>query len=390
MLFRSIFILLIIISVVTFSKLYTEATVNRISVNVPFVVERGFFVKSDITIDVYAEKLEVKLSDYLKSNFSGAEASLKAILDSVANEDFDSFSLLIDERDDLISILYDQFLEGNSAVSFAESTVLLYKVFIGEDVLFLTETRFMGRNISVPLFFKMDSGGYVLTDFQGKNKIAMLLKAAIHSQYVSKDKVNYINPYFKRNITRQLIGGTYPVAIGFDEEWVVNQYTSDDDKSSSPKNSNADSPHVARVLNFYTSLIYDFSSKNFDQAFNKMDDGSVERLTYGWNKIDEATASIKFKFVTVPRYLVSIVDADPFYLVFGTPFSRDYQAALAEPKDEARINAIGELGLNHYFIRRTNDGDLRVEHFNIYGAENDLFTRRDFIEKIIAPGLLRD
>ncbi len=348
---------------------------------------------SALYLQLFAQQPRQPLKEFLKQHRGPGEQALSELVASINNKDFDRYRTLTvaSEKDKKQAFTMDS--EVNQEDAFKNPQVL-YKLYIGNGLTYALRSFFWKADRVYNLNFSKIDGKYLCeAGFKAYPILNAISGPIAYHEIPPKGghylEGNYIQPYSAQRHSKTIIDGQYPVKIGFDQQWVVNSPVRDFD--SEKVLAQAD-PVVQKIGSFYRSLQKELEAYQLEAVFKKMSPKSVERFT-GRRDLKEINIPELSDYVlnmAVPDTIAMVIDADPFYIVFGTNFTPQYQHAINLESRAKKTQALRDIYLSHTFLLKQDNGELELTHLKSDRAVDRLLKDSRFTEQVLLPALVGD
>ncbi|MFP6834226.1 MAG: hypothetical protein VB914_05005, partial [Porticoccaceae bacterium] len=346
---------------------------------------------SALYLQLFAQQPRQLLKAFLKQYQGSGEQALAELIASVNNKDFDRYKTLTvaSDRDKKQAFTMDS--EVNQEGAFKNPKVL-YKLYIGDGLTYALNSFFWKADRVYNLNFSKIDGNYLCeAGFRSYPILNVISNSiAFHElppQWGRYLKGDYIQPYSAQRYSQTIVSGQYPVKIGFDRQWVVNRPVQDFDNKKILAQAD---PVIQKIASFYRGVQQELQAHQLQAVFKKMSPKSVERFTgdHDLKEINIAELSDYVLNMAVPDTIAMVIDADPFYIVFGTNFTPQYQHAINLESRAEKIQALRDIYLSHTFLLKQDNGALLLTHLNSSRFVDRLLEDSRFTEQVLLPALV--
>ena len=351
---------------------------------------------SALYLQLFAQQPRQPLKEFLKQHRGPGEQALSEYIASIVEQDYDRFKdiTVASERDKKQSFTLNS--QYNQAGAFKNLKVL-YKLYIGDGLTYALSLFFKVDRVSNLNFSKIDGKYLREAGFRAYPILHAISSPVARHELPPKSglylKADYIHPYSAQRHSKTLVSGQYPVRIGFDRQWVVNRPVRDFDNKKILAQAD---PVVQKIGSFYRGVQKELEARQLEAVFKKMSPKSVERFT-GRRDLKEINIPELSGYaldMIVPDTIAMVIDADPFYIVFGTNFTPQYQHAINLESRAEKIQALRDIylshKLSHEFLLKQDDGALELTHLKSDRAVDRLLKDSRFTEQVILPALADD
>ena len=346
---------------------------------------------SALYLQLFAQQPRQPLKEFLKKYQGPGEQALSEFIASVVEQDYQRFKAMTvaSDRDKKQFFAMDSHANQDGAYI---NPKVLYKLYIGDGLTYVLNSFYWEANRVFDLNFSKIDGKYL--GEAGFRPYPIL--NTIHDSLICHEmpwdqnlKGDYIQPYSAQHYSQTIVSGQYPVKIGFDRQWVVNRPVRDFDNKKILAQAD---PVVQKIGSFYRGVQKELEAHQLEAVFKKMSPKSVERFT-GRRDLKEINIPELSDYVlnmAVPDTIAMVIDADPFYIVFGTNFTPQYQHAINLESRAEKIQALRDIYLSHTFLLKQDDGALQLTHMGSHHFVDDLLKDERFTEKVLLPALVGD
>ncbi len=346
---------------------------------------------SALYLQLFAQQPHQPLKEFLKQYQGAGERALSEYIASIIEQDYDRLKAITVASDRDKKQLFTMDSEANQKGGFKDSEVL-YKLYIGDGLTYALKSFFWKADRVYNLNFSKIDGKY----FREAGFRAYPILHAISSPIAYHEippkwghylEGNYIQPYSVQRYSKTIVSGQYPVKIGFDQQWVVNRPVRDFDNKKILAQAD---PVIQKIGSFYRGVQKELEAHQLQAVFKKMSPKSVERFT-GRRDLKEINIPELSDYVlnmAVPDTIAMVIDADPFYIVFGTNFTPQYQHAINLASRAEKIQALRDIYLSHEFLLKQDDGALQLTHLLSDRAVDRLLKDSRFTEQVLLPALV--
>ena len=346
---------------------------------------------SALYLQLFAQQPRQPLKEFLEKHRGLGEQALSEYIVAIVEQDYDRFKAITVASETDKEQTFSLNLEANQEGAFKNPKVL-YKLYIGDGLTYALNSFFWEADRVYNLSFSKIDGNYLgeagFKSYPILNVIGVSL--AFHElppQWGRYLKGDYIQPYSAQRYSKTIVSGQYPVKLGFDRQWVVNRPVRDFDNKKILAQAD---PVIQKIATFYRGVQQQLQAHQLEAVFKKMSPKSVERFTgdHDLKEINIAELSDYVLNMAVPDTIAMVIDADPFYIVFGTNFTPQYQHAIKLETRAEKVQALREVHLSHKFLLKQNSGELQLTHLKSNSFVDRLLKDSRFTEQVLLPALV--
>ncbi|MCP4232258.1 MAG: hypothetical protein GY770_01555, partial [Aestuariibacter sp.] len=293
---------------------------KRISISVP-VASNNIERSAGLYLHVYAQEPRQSVSDFIEQEAGASEQALSELIAALKTDDFERYKAISvgseKGKKNIFKSFY--FTPTGDAVKDLEKSEMLYKLYLGDRIVYVLKVFLpkYNRHFALSLFFSRQNGNYYYESNNKPYPIKEAVSSAFFEQITLRSTSNYIFPYTPQPYNQTLVTGKYPVEAGFSNLWVVNQKLA----AASPGAASKSNPEISKIVSFYQTVQQQLKADALDKVFQQMEPKSVERFTGNNTNINIPELAAYVLVMAVPDTIALIIDADPFYIVYGTNFT---------------------------------------------------------------------
>lgn len=355
---------------------------KQISVSVP-IASNNIERPSGLYVDLFTQEPRKTVKDFFQDSKGAGEQTLASLIGSISEDNFDYYKTISIGLEKDKKYIFKQGYSIKKSGAF-DNPDILYKMYLGNDLSYVLQEFFHGSERTFSFYFLKEGQKYLFDSRNITKPINSAIDAAMRREEILTPDIKYIFPYTAQPYTHQLISGQYPVEVGYKKHWVVNRPIGE----FSSKNVTDLAPTIRKIGQFYQQIQEQLVKRNLEAVFDQMEPKSVERFTGNHTDFNVAELSDYVLNMAVPDTLAMVIDADPFYIVYGTNFTRKYQQALSLQALEDRAEALRAINLQHTFLIKQEDGEFKLTHLRSNRAIDRLLQDPHFKEQVIINTLV--
>ncbi len=361
---------------------------KKINLSIP-IASNNIGQESGFYLSLYAQRIDKPLDEFFKKNSHKGDKSLFELIASVNSNSFPAYKRLSTGSEKGKTERFKQLSFGQRKGAFKNPN-LLYRIYFGDDIIYIIKTFFMQSERAVDFLFSNKNGSYYYeSDFRVYPILDVIIGSIGDHEILN---LPYIKDQIKADYKKDIVFGEYPVEISYKNQWIVHKPVREFSKVNKVKDAKKEyDPVVKKIGLFYKEIQQQLEANQLDAVFKKMSPKSVERFTGftgNYTNIDVAELSAYVLNMAVPDTIAMIIDADPFYIIYGTNFTPDYKKIMAMKDKEARAIALKKLELSHKFLLKQNDGTLKLTHLLSNRFIGRLLQDDRFMDQVVIPALV--
>jgi opacity protein-like surface antigen len=345
---------------------------------------------SALYLQLFAQQPRQSLKEFLKQYQGSGEQALSEYIASIVEQDYDRFKAITVASDTDKKQSFTLNSQYNQEGAFKDLKVL-YKLYIGDGLTYALSLFFKVDRVYNLNFSKIDGKYLREAGFRAYPVLNVTSQSLQYHEIPPKWgyylEGDYIQPYSAQRYSQTIVDGQYPVKLGFDRQWVVNRPVRDFDNKKILAQAD---PVIQKIATFYRGVQQQLQAHQLEAVFKKMSPKSVERFTgdHDLKEINIAELSDYVLNMAVPDTIAMVIDADPFYIVFGTNFTPQYQHAIKLETRAEKIQALRDIHLSHTFLLKQNSGELQLTHLKSNSFVDRLLKDSRFTEQVLLPALV--
>ncbi|MBN7797648.1 hypothetical protein [Parahaliea mediterranea] len=331
----------------------------------PLAINNEYY-PSGIKILAKVESIDLPVLQYLDSSSNDEDSLLKSLLSIKSAKDKNRYESILSAKSlgtRNADEYFSQSLKLNADPSFIGDAILLYKIYLGEDIAFVLKTRFWGADRTIYYPFIKEGSDYSFEPLGISSSIHVVASFIVKLEETELSNFDFIrSPKIPFSDTRVLIDGTNQVRISPPNPIYVDDQVFANSSRENGGLSQSVTPVYEKIELLFDGIRADLEELEFGQAFKAMESRAIARfrIQAASTPNEKAELADYISSMALSNQILAVVDAEPFFVIYGTNLpSTNIGTLLKEIRKKGRVST-SKLRVHIVRRDRSDEGKLSL------------------------------